>query len=199
MIKKFLTGLGIGLAANTPAQSASYAPYMDQDANFLYNLLFCDDLGLFKNDEAAKSSTLWATLRSDKPDFAALENIARNTEEESRVRVLAYICLRAAGHAVPSKQLLGVIVEVPLQQGLDTLAAYPDGRVRYLNQSGKVSIFEGGPLEVEALARGTCGGVAESCQRNRAMGEKAATAAAVRQCPHHFSCIRWPVLRTGTV
>ena len=153
MIKKILAGLGIGLAASAPAQSASYAPYKEQHANFLYNLLFCDDLNLFKNDEATKSSTMWATLLADKPDFAALEKIATNPEEESRGRVLAYNRLRAGGHAAPSKQLLGVIVEVPLQQGLDTLAAYPDGRVRYLNQSGKVAIFDGGPPEVETLAK----------------------------------------------
>jgi hypothetical protein len=48
---------------------------------------------------------------------------------------------------------LGVIVEVFLKQGLDVLAAYPDGRVRYLNQSGKIAVFEGGPPQVEALAK----------------------------------------------
>lgn len=153
MIKKILARLGIGQAASTPAQSAPYAPYREPHVNFLYNLLFCDDPDLFKTEEAVESSTLWATVLSDEPDFAALERIAGNKEEESRVRVLAYNRLRAGGRAVPPKQLLGVIVEVPLQQGLDTLAAYTDGRVRYLNQSDKVAIFEGGPPEVETLAK----------------------------------------------
>ena len=50
--------------------------------------------------------------------------------------------------------MLGVIVEVPLKQGLDVLAAFADGRVRYLNQSGKVAILEeGGAPKVEALAK----------------------------------------------
>jgi hypothetical protein len=49
--------------------------------------------------------------------------------------------------------LLGVIVEVPLDGGLDVLAAYADGRVRYINQSGKIAIFEGGPPEVQASAK----------------------------------------------
>lgn len=154
MIKNILARLGIVLATSASAQSTgSYEPYKESHANFLYNLLFCDDLALFKNDNTAKSSTLWKTLLADSPDFSALEKIAANQEEESRVRALAYNRLRAGGHTVPSKQLLGVVVEVPLAQGLDTLAAYPDGRVRYLNQSGKVAIFEGGAPEVEALAK----------------------------------------------
>ena len=153
MIKKLLARLGIGRSAGTPAQSGLYEPYGEQHVNFLYNLLFCDNLDLFKNDAAVESSTLWATLLSDEPDFAGLERIAGDEQEESRCRALAYNRLRAGGRAVPPKQLLGVIVEVPLRQGLDTLAAYPDGRARYLNQSGKVAIFEGGPPEVETLAK----------------------------------------------
>ena len=43
--------------------------------------------------------------------------------------------------------LLGVIVEVPLDGGLDVLAAYSEGGVRYLNRSGKLAVFEG----IEAL------------------------------------------------
>ena len=131
-----------------------YSPYRESSANYLYNLLFCDDLTLFKNpDETAQDSALWSTLLAEQPDFEALEKTASNVEEESRLRVLAYNRLRADGRAVPDKQLLGVIVEVPLQQGLDTLAAYADGRVRYLNQADKAAIIEDGAPEVEALAR----------------------------------------------
>ena len=152
MIKSLLAGLGIGIAANAAA-AQFYKPYAQSHANFLYNLLFCDDLALFKNDETAKTSPLWATILAEKPDFTALEKIAQSEEEESRVRALAYNRLRAAGRPVPRKKLLGVIVEVPLRQGLDVLAAYADGHVRYLNQSGRVAIFEGAPPNVEATAK----------------------------------------------
>jgi len=54
---------------------------------------------------------------------------------------------------VPPKILLGVILEMPQRGGLDTLAAYADGRVRYINHCSAASIFEGGPLVVETLAR----------------------------------------------
>jgi hypothetical protein len=37
---------------------------------------------------------------------------------------------------------LGVVLEVPLQGGLDLLAAYADGSARYVNQSGKVIVWE---------------------------------------------------------
>ena len=154
MIKRILAGLGIGLAASTVASAAdSYSPYKESHVNFLYNLLFCDDISLFKYDSASKTDALWATILAEKPDIPALETIASSLEEESRVRVLAYNRLRASGHAVTPKVLLGVIVEVPMEQGLDTLAAYSDGRVRYLNQSGKVAVFEGGAPKVEVLAK----------------------------------------------
>jgi hypothetical protein len=154
MINKLLTALGIGLVAGTAAQVVeSYTPYKESHVDFLYNLLFCDDISLFKNDAAAKADGSWTTLFAEKPDASALEKIASSSEEESRVRALAYNRLRAAGRAVPSRVLLGVVVEVPMERGLDTLAAYSDGRVRYLNQSGKVAIFEGGVPEVESLAK----------------------------------------------
>jgi hypothetical protein len=51
---------------------------------------------------------------------------------------------------VPAGKLLGVIFEVPIDNGLDTLAVYADGRVRYINHTGVMSIFEGTPPEIAA-------------------------------------------------
>ena len=45
-----------------------------------------------------------------------------------------------------------VIVEVPLEGGLDVLAAFSDGGVRYMNQTGKLAIFEGVPSLQPAVA-----------------------------------------------
>jgi hypothetical protein len=50
--------------------------------------------------------------------------------------------LREFGKDVPPKMLLGVIVEVSLAGGLDTLAAFSEGGVRYVNQSGKLVVIE---------------------------------------------------------
>jgi hypothetical protein len=54
---------------------------------------------------------------------------------------------------VPAHVLLGTIVEVAMSGGLDTLAAYSDGGVRYLNHTGAMSIVEGNPPAVEAKVR----------------------------------------------
>lgn len=59
------------------------------------------------------------------------------------MRYLAFSRLRGLGKNVPSKILLAVIVEVPLARGLDTLAAFSEGGVRYMNQSGKLVFIEG--------------------------------------------------------
>lgn len=154
MIKKLLTALGIGLAAASPTiASEFYKPYAEYQVNFLYNLLFCDDIALFKNDKNVKGEGLWPTLLAEKPDLKALRKIAEDETNEGRIRAIAFNRLRGSGQRVPIKKLLGVIVEVPQEGGLDVLAAFAEGGVRYLNQSGKIAIFEGGGHPVEALAK----------------------------------------------
>ena len=90
---------------------------------------------------------------AERADAVALRNIGEGEANEARVRALAFNRLRASGDDVPAKILLGVIIEVPLEQGLDVLAAFAEGGVRYLNQSGKVAIFEGQGHPAEALAK----------------------------------------------
>ena len=95
MIKKLLDLLGLGRAGSSdPGAGPPYTPYKESHVNSLYNLLFCDDLDLFENDEAARNSALWAVILAEEPDYTALERIASNPEEESRIRVLAYNRLR---------------------------------------------------------------------------------------------------------
>jgi hypothetical protein len=133
--------------------SEFYKPYPEPHLNFLYNLLFCDDIGLFKNENNIKGEGLWPTLLADNIDVTALRAIAEDETNEGRVRALAFNRLRAAGEAVPTRKLLGVIIEVPLQQGLDVLAAFSEGGVRYINQSGKAAVFEGGGHPAESAAK----------------------------------------------
>jgi len=154
MLKKLLAAVGMALAASSsPAAADLYKPYTESHVNFLYNLLFCDDLNLFKNHHGEKSVGLWGTLLADRPNVETLRNIADDETNEGRVRALAYNRLREAGEPVPRKKVLGVIVEVPLEKGLDVLAAFSEGGVRYLNQTGKVAIFEGEGHPVEGLAK----------------------------------------------
>ena len=120
-----------------------HRPYNSDAANQIYNLLFCDNPALFKNSQDG-GGPLRAVL-SDSTDRESLERIGNDVDVESRVRVLAFNRLRAMKVSVPRKRLLGTIFEVPQPQGLDTLAIYPDGRLRYINQSEKMAILETSP------------------------------------------------------
>ena len=142
MLRKVLATLGL-LASTSAGAAPPYAPYASEAANDIYNLLFCDDAAAFAA-RPGQTPTAWQwVLAAKSPDLAALRKLAADPSEEGRVRYLAFSRLRAAGQPVEPKKLLGVIVEVPLAGGLDTLAAYSDGSVRYVNQSGKLVLIEG--------------------------------------------------------
>lgn len=156
MLKQLLTMVGIGVvvacAQAEQVETQSRSPYGDPALNTIYNLLFCDSLELFRAG-GEKAGGVWATLLAEDARPDALRGIAEDTAQESRLRVLAYNRLRAKKEAVPPGKLLGVIVEVALDEGLDVLAAFPDGRVRYINHSGRMSVFEASPPEVDAAVR----------------------------------------------
>ncbi|HEX8605243.1 MAG TPA: hypothetical protein VF774_21540 [Pseudoduganella sp.] len=131
------------IAALSSRRRASNAlPYQQEEVNLMYQLLFCDDPQLVKQGPEP------ASLFGAAPDPRVVQTIGEDPAEESRVRLLAWQWLRAAGQPVASRELLGVIVEVPLEGGLDVLAAYADGTVRYLHHTGRVAVFEGAPEEV---------------------------------------------------
>lgn len=143
MLRKFLAAVGLGAAAATALGEPPYAPYQSAAANEIYNLLFCDDPAAFKS-KGGQSPVGWQLVLFSQPvDRSALLTLANEPTQDGRVRYLAYAKLRALGQSVPARVLLGVIVEVPLAGGLDVLAAFSDGGVRYVNQTGKLAVFEG--------------------------------------------------------
>jgi hypothetical protein len=98
----------------------------------------CDALAL--GDNAQARIRLYAILASpDRP---------------SRVYLQAWHHLRALGE-VPDDpaHVYGVVVDMPLSGGLDTLAAYQDGTSRYLNHSGKILVWEVSDDDVDMLVR----------------------------------------------
>ena len=149
-MRKILHKLGLRRADPEVAEKL-HEPYGSQNANLMYNLLFCDVPSLF-----------FSKINSDRPDWLAdifssydadrIYAIAKDDETESRIRLLAYNWLRENNHPVPKSKLLGVVVEVPLEEGIDTLAAYLDGRVRYINQTEKMTIVEDGFHALNSLA-----------------------------------------------
>ena len=61
----------------------------------------------------------------------------------------AYNLLREKGESVTPGILLGVVVEVALEEGRDVLAAFSDGSVRYINRTESLGFFEGNPRQIE--------------------------------------------------
>jgi len=152
MLKTILSSLGMGGSEPPPPPppvASGFAPYKNDAFNQIYNLLFCDDRDLFRGGRKLPEDGPWIVL-ADNPSVDALRAIAEDESQESRLRMLAYNRLREMGASVPTKKLLGVVVEVGLEHGLDVVAAYPDGRARYINQVEKMSVFETAPPEVAA-------------------------------------------------
>jgi len=146
VFRKFLSAIGFGAGAGSVVSGKPpYVPYGSDGTNVIYNLLFCDDLASFKPKPDAKIVPWQTTLFAEPLDFAALELLASDASQEGRSRYLAYTLLRNADKPIPDKILLGVIVEVGLADGLDVLAAFSEGGVRYINKTGKVAVFEGVP------------------------------------------------------
>jgi len=133
------------------APPPTFAPYENTAANFIYNLMFCDRAESFRARQGEPAE--WERiLFTEPPDIPGLRKLSADVSEEGRIRYLAFTRLRDAGVPVAPKILLGVIVEVALSDGLDALAAYSDGGVRYINHSGKMVVVEGVD-EFRALVR----------------------------------------------
>lgn len=127
----------------------SYSPYKDEGLNNIYNMLFCDDIAAFKQPENPIGYP-WDDLWAQTPDSQALTNIATDQTLESRQRLLAYRKL-AGIHPITSQELLGVVIEVALDAGLDVLAAYKDGSARYMNHTGKLLVWDANTSESDIL------------------------------------------------
>ncbi|HUP13192.1 MAG TPA: hypothetical protein VM187_13285 [Niastella sp.] len=125
-------------------------PYRDQGLNKIYNLLFCDKIEPYRTANET-SGYPWDVLMADKPEIAALNTIAMDRDLESRQRLLACHLLMQQNQTPDNQELMGVIVEVALPEGLDVLAAFSDGTARYINHSEKILVWETPTNESEQL------------------------------------------------
>lgn len=146
--------------APTSFDPAAYQPYKQDELNLVYKLMFCDEAALFAKQDSA------LPLFGDNPDPQVIRAIAQDGNEESRVRLLAFNWLREHTYTVPAKEALGVVVEVPLEGGLDVLAAYADGQLQYINQTGRLAVFEGSPEEVALQAKALVQSAARGIAKN---------------------------------
>ncbi|MES2595534.1 MAG: hypothetical protein V4662_09375 [Verrucomicrobiota bacterium] len=81
----------------------------------------------------------------NKKAIACWQSIVNEPTQEPRCHLQAWHFLRQQGvQPAPeqAKQLLGVVLEVSMPDGLDLLAAYPDYSARYYNFSGGAIIWE---------------------------------------------------------
>ena len=105
--------------------------------------------------QTGSSGEPWASFRRARdlvdagtPDeaVAVWRQIALDDALEARQRLQAWHFLRGAGQVPPpesAKRVLGTVIEMPVEDAHDLLAAYDDGSARYLNQSGRVLVWEG--------------------------------------------------------
>ncbi|HMX39352.1 MAG TPA: hypothetical protein PK971_06390 [Saprospiraceae bacterium] len=129
----------------------TFTPYQNPSLNGLYDMLFCDNMEPYQTNNTAPEREPWATLFADRPDETDLLDIAQDRAQESRVRLLAAKRLRQVSQQQPSAELIGVVVEVALPEGLDVVAAYGDGTARYLNHGGSAIVWESPTAESNQL------------------------------------------------
>lgn len=75
---------------------------------------------------------------------------------ESRHYAQAWNVLRELGvvpRADEAQRVYGVVLDVPMEGGRDTLAAYEDGSARYLNYSGRAIVWDAPGRDIEVDAR----------------------------------------------
>ncbi len=71
-----------------------------------------------------------------------LQKIIEDKNSDPRIKALTYNRLLASGYKPIKKEILAVIVEVGLDNGLDVLASFNNGTARYINQTGKIIVWE---------------------------------------------------------
>jgi hypothetical protein len=152
--KIFITGLtaatlillSMGLFSffkkSSTTQQTSSDPYKDSSTNLIYNLLFCDNLKLYKDKTQQPYTYPFDILFAETTSVPDLQKIINDTASDPRLKVLAYNRQLASGHKPDKKELLAVIVEVGLDGGLDVLASFNNGTARYINQTGKILVWE---------------------------------------------------------
>lgn len=123
-------------------KSTLISPYRNESLDKIYNLLFCDQPELFLPLNGQANAYPWNVLFAVSPDEKSLQELAADADAESRTRLLACTMLMNMGVKPEQKQLLGVVIEVGMKDGLDVLAAYDDGTARYINHAGSMVVWE---------------------------------------------------------
>ncbi len=88
--------------------------------------------------------------------ISTLQGILKEPDLETRVQLWVWTALRDLGVQPDQRQggeVLGVVIEMPMQNGYDTLAAYVDGTARYLNFSGAAIFWDQRDEKIKGLCQ----------------------------------------------
>lgn len=136
---RLMLGLYCGILVLTAqAEVPDYSPYSQAKSNQLYNRLFCDSLSGYRQLATVSHDKAWQVLFSDPADITQLGRLAQSPTASSCQQLLAYHLLHKLNASPQKTRLLGVVVEVAFDDGMDTLAAYRDGHVFYIHRDGKI-------------------------------------------------------------
>ena len=97
---------------------------------------------LYKSNIQQPYSYPFDILFSEKASSTSLKRIVDEPSVDSRYKILACNKLLATCNKLDKTELLGVIVEMGLDKGLDVFASYKDGTARYINHSGTILAWE---------------------------------------------------------
>lgn len=117
-------------------------PYKDPATNSIYQLLFCDNIELYRPKTPPPFNYPFDILFSKERTVADLQKVIDDPTSDPRVKMLAYNLQLADGHTPTKRELLAVIVEVGLDEGLDVVASFNNGTARYINYTGHMIIWE---------------------------------------------------------
>ncbi len=118
-----------------------FKPYQKEDIDLAYNRLFCDDLNLYQSQPEAFPGDNWKSMLSSRPKLKSVRMTAQQPELPARLRILAFNYLLKKGELPVKKELLGVILEAGVDDGLETLAAYTDYSVAYIDSRGGIKTW----------------------------------------------------------
>jgi hypothetical protein len=130
------------LAEKGMTKQVYFKPYRKEAIDLEYNRLFCDDPALYRNETERFAGDNWKIVLSLRPKPEAVGLIAQQNDLPARLRILAFNYLAKKGKAPQSKELLGVILEAGVDDGLETLAAYTDYQVDYIDSHGDMRHWE---------------------------------------------------------
>jgi hypothetical protein len=120
----------------------SINPYRENSVNLIYNLLFCDNLNLYKEKTQQPYSYPFDILFSEKSSISELQKMIDDNNSDPRIKILAYNRQLKCGHKQFKKEILAIIAEAGLEKGLDVLASFKNGVARYINYTGKILVWE---------------------------------------------------------